>query len=310
MDAHAHINEVIFAGDVVKIGRWRLPATHPRFANSGPVRHYLFVFPRTSAWIRHVGGKPFVADANIVTYYNREQEYMRGVIAAVGDCCDYYAIDPVVLRQVVSTWDPAAADEPRRILRFTHGPSDAESYLAQRAVFSHARSTASPDRLFVESTMVDVLARVVGLAYRTRASRLPANIDVVEHAREILARRFASQISLAALADETGVSIFHLCRLFRALTGETIHGYRNQLRLRAALHALLDSRAALSDVALSVGYSSHSHFTAAFRRAFGVTPSQVRRESTCRRMPRSTSFPDRPTAPRTAAAFLRRDATT
>jgi AraC family transcriptional regulator len=72
------------------------------------------------------------------------------------------------------------------------------------------------------------------------------------------------------------VSVFHLCRTFRAVTGQTIHAYRTQLRLRAALERV-EYASDLSAVALDLGFSSHSHFTAAFRRAFGVTPSGVRR---------------------------------
>lgn len=77
----------------------------------------------------------------------------------------------------------------------------------------------------------------------------------------------------AAAAD---VTRFRLCRMFRRLMGTTMHAYREGLRLRAALDALEDPRADLTSIALDHGYSSHSHFTAAFRRAFGVPPSRVR----------------------------------
>jgi AraC-like DNA-binding protein len=310
METPAHVNEIVFEGDAIKIGRWRLPAAHPRFRDSGPTKHYLVVFPRTSAWIGHAGSQPFVADASLVTYYNRDQEYTRGVIAPAGDWCEYYAVDPGLLRQVVAEWDPAATDRPHRILGFSHGPSDTQAYLTQRSVYSHVRSNPAPDPLFVEETMIGVLARVIGLAYAEQRVRPADRPDVVEHTREIIARRYASPLTLAALASETNTSVFHLCRMFRARTGTTIHAYRNQLRLRAALHALLDSRADLTDVALALGYSSHSHFTAAFGAAYGVTPSLVRRANTCRRMPPSTSFRDRSTAPRTGAPCRRRDATT
>ena len=62
---------------------------------------------------------------------------------------------------------------------------------------------------------------------------------------------------------------------FRAVTGQTIHAYRMQLRVRSALERI-ERASDLSAVALALGFSSHSHFTASFRRAFGVTPSGVR----------------------------------
>ena len=296
-----HVNEIIFAGDLVKIGRWRLPAAHPHFRNSGPTRHYLFVFPRTSAWIQHAGGRPFVGDANIVTYYNARQEYTRGVIAPAGDACDYYAVDPRLLRQVVAGWDPRAADQPDRILQFDHGPSDANAYLAQRAVYTYARTDVAPDPLFVEESVVNILTRVIGLAYGARPAQRSRQADVVERAREAIARRFTSRLTLNELSRDTGVSMFHLCRLFRAGTGRTLHAYLNQLRLRASLAPVCDSAMELSQIALALGYSTHSHFTSAFRAEYGITPSSLREANTSRRRRRSTSSLRPATAPTPAA---------
>lgn len=271
------MNEVVFEGGLIRIGRWRLPASHPRFRDSGPTRGYLVVFPRTSTWIQHAGGRAFVADPNIVTFYNQHQEYTRRTIAPSGDRCEYYAVAPGLLRQIVAAWDPEAADTPERIIPFTHGPSDAQAYLAQRRVYAHVRREAQPDALLVEETMVSVLTQIFGKAYGAARSAGPPPREVVERAREVLARRFASRLTLPELAAATGASVFHLCRLFRASTGMTIHAYRNQLRLRAALERVRDSRADLSAIALDLGYSTHSHFTSAFRATYGITPSQARR---------------------------------
>jgi AraC family transcriptional regulator len=94
--------------------------------------------------------------------------------------------------------------------------------------------------------------------------------------------------------------VFHLARVFKARTGFSLHAYRTQLRLRAALERVAPRHGAgpalrlrsgqaprrgsghggrdvdLIDIALDLGFSSHSHFTEAFRRNFGTTPSAVR----------------------------------
>jgi AraC-like DNA-binding protein len=85
-------------------------------------------------------------------------------------------------------------------------------------------------------------------------------------------------LTLSTLSARLGCSPFHLCRVFREATGKTLHGYQTDLRLRAALEAI-EGGARLTDVALEAGFSSHSHFTLAFRRAFGVPPSRVFAES-------------------------------
>ena len=70
-----------------------------------------------------------------------------------------------------------------------------------------------------------------------------------------------------------------LCRLFRRHTGMTLHEYRTELRLRDALDRLASRRGDLTRIALDLGFSSHSHFTAAFRRAFGMTPTAFVRQA-------------------------------
>jgi AraC-like DNA-binding protein len=100
--------------------------------------------------------------------------------------------------------------------------------------------------------------------------------ELVEATREHLASSFADQtLSLAQLARDVGAGAYHLARIFRTLTGYSLHEYRTQLRLRAILLELADSES-LSELALSAGFSSHSHFSDVFRRHFDASPSQVR----------------------------------
>jgi AraC-like DNA-binding protein len=73
--------------------------------------------------------------------------------------------------------------------------------------------------------------------------------------------------------------VFHLARIFKSRTGFSLHAYRNQLRLRSALERLREPNVDLTGIALDLGFSSHSHFTETFRRAFGKTPSAVRDNS-------------------------------
>ena len=85
-----------------------------------------------------------------------------------------------------------------------------------------------------------------------------------------------SRLSLEQLGRRVGSSRFQLARVFRAHTGFSIAAYRDQLRLRRALRRLGDPEIGLTELALELGYSSHSHFTARFRREFGLPPSALR----------------------------------
>jgi AraC-like DNA-binding protein len=99
-------------------------------------------------------------------------------------------------------------------------------------------------------------------------------------AREVsalLSREFRDRLTLKQLAETFGYSPFHLCRVFRARTGTTIHRYLSQIRLRTALDDIAAGHDDLARLGAELGYSSHSHFTQSFRRTFRIPPSWVRR---------------------------------
>src|SRR5688500_17876414 len=277
-----HLDVVVFASPLVRVGRWRCPADHPQFVDSGPSSDALFVFPRESVWIEHDGRQPFVADANTVTYYYKGQCYRRRRLSARGDQCEWFAVAPEAIADTLAAHEPAAVDRPDVPFRFTHGPSDPDSYLRQRAVFQHVSRERNADRLFVEEAVLSLLGDVTRLAYERRGLKRAArtrqrrDVDLVESARDAIARRFKDNLSLSDVAREVESSVFHLARVFKARTGFSLHAYRNQLRLRAALERLAEPGIDLTDIALDLGFSSHSDFTEPFPRSFRHTPSAVR----------------------------------
>jgi AraC family transcriptional regulator len=103
------------------------------------------------------------------------------------------------------------------------------------------------------------------------------HVELVEETKGLLLRRFREPMSLDDLARAVGASPFHLARLFRRHTGFSLHGYRTRMRLLHALDRLEETRGALSELALELGFSSQSHFSDAFRRAFGVPPGILTR---------------------------------
>jgi transcriptional regulator GlxA family with amidase domain len=65
--------------------------------------------------------------------------------------------------------------------------------------------------------------------------------------------------------------------MFHAATGFKLCEYRQELRLRKGLFLLEESGLEIGDIAVQVGFASHSHFTSAFHRRFGVNPSEFLR---------------------------------
>ncbi|MGH9140513.1 MAG: helix-turn-helix transcriptional regulator [Vicinamibacterales bacterium] len=275
------VDRIVFSTECVTIGAFRCATDHPSFRNSGPIRDDCFVFPRTAVVIQHDNSRPFVADPTIVTLYNRRQHYERRAVSADGDRCDWFAVSPGLLRGALLERDPAAADEARPI-RFTHAPADAATYLTQRQLFMNASAQPDADQLDIEERVVALLERVLGLAYADQRP-LPSRhqtvsaVDLADSVKRWVAPRVLQRLTLTRIAKAVGCSVFHLCRSFRRATGLTLHAYRDEVRLRLALERLEHGDRDLSRIALDLGYSSHSHFTAAFRRAFGTPPSAARK---------------------------------
>jgi AraC-like DNA-binding protein len=283
------VEKLIFRSDVVAMGSFRCPATHPLFHDSGPCSHHTFVFPRTATVIRHEGGTPFTATPNCVTLYNQNQAYSRSRISSV-DACDWYVVADDVLFAAAG---PAAADRGRPFTE-THVSMASSTYIRQRQLFDRVRSgTIEP--FAVDEEVLRLLHCVLGSDQASgrgpRASDggwagprhevcVPRPVsgrlrEKVEFARRLIAASPARSIPLRTLAAAAASSPFHLCRAFRQLTGMSMTAWRHSIRLRLSLDLVHDRRD-LSEVAMELGYASHSHFTAAFRRHFGVTPSQFR----------------------------------
>jgi AraC family transcriptional regulator len=85
-----------------------------------------------------------------------------------------------------------------------------------------------------------------------------------------------AQVPLSALAEEAGLSPFHLHRVFSAVAGETPKQYSLRLQLNRAAAALLTTGESVLRIAMTCGFRSPEVFTRAFRRRFGMTPTAYR----------------------------------
>ena len=101
------------------------------------------------------------------------------------------------------------------------------------------------------------------------ALRLRRVVDYIE-------AHLADDISLRDLAAQAGVSTHHFGEAFKASTGTSPHRYLVERRIRRAKELLLGAEQSIAEIAISVGFASHSHFTDNFRRLTGTTPSRFR----------------------------------
>ncbi|HEX9892483.1 MAG TPA: AraC family transcriptional regulator [Gemmatimonadales bacterium] len=277
----AALDTIVFETGSVRVGAFRCPAHDNRFRNTGPTQGHIVVFPRTAVWIRHAGSRPFVADPGIVTIYNKGQEYTRAPLAADGDRSDWFGVSPEVAFALAHETDPRTAQNPDRPYRVEWSVSDASLYLRQRTLFRRLESHEMAP-LEAEQAVLELVAEVIRRAHGPSAPRpagrraRDAHRELAQRARAALAGNPAAPTDVTTLARTLQVSPFHLCRVFRAVTGMTLHAYRLDLRLRLALERLADRVTDLSRLAFDLGFSSHSHFTHTFRTRLGFPPSAFR----------------------------------
>lgn len=112
-----------------------------------------------------------------------------------------------------------------------------------------------------------------------------AGLDVAEgsacvaKARELIAAHLDRPLSIARLAAFCEVHPARLTRAFRRELGLGLGAYQRRLRLEHALRLVGETSVPLSEVALACGFCDQSHFSRAFKAAYGAPPADVRRRS-------------------------------
>ncbi len=96
----------------------------------------------------------------------------------------------------------------------------------------------------------------------------------IKHAKEHLLKNLESPPGLKELAKFAGLNEYQLKMGFKEIYGNTVYGYLLDHKLDHS-RALLDShKFQVNEVAYEIGYTNPSHFIAAFRKKFGITPKK------------------------------------
>jgi AraC family transcriptional regulator len=233
------------------------------------------VFPYRGVYLRHVGGDQAVADANHVLFFNADEGYQVSHPIAGGDASLSLVLSEPVLRELA----PRSFLNGREAIGFRrqHLRIDPRAQ-ALVAVLRHSLDNGSIEPLEAEGLVLTLVCRSLGprTSHEPGASR--SRRRLADRVKILLASDLSRRWSLAEIATEIRGSPVYLTQVFQQTEGIPLYRYHLRLRLARALD-LIARYDDLSALAADLGFSSHSHFAAAFRQAYGRSPTAFKQSA-------------------------------
>lgn len=135
-------------------------------------------------------------------------------------------------------------------------------------------------KLFVEARVRELLMLQIEYYAEMDVQELQtihrAHIDKILQAKKIIEENTFQPCSLIDLAHKVGTNECTLKKGFKELTGNTVFGYWNELKMNSAYKMITDTEMPIYEIAYHLGYKYPHHFTAAFKKKYNITPAELR----------------------------------
>ena len=238
--------------------------------------HTHFVFPYRGVYLRHVGGDQAVADANHVLFFNAGQGYQVSHPLAGGDASLVLSVAEPTLREL-APGHLASEDAGQFVFNPQHLRIDARAQ-ALVMLLKHSLTHGTIEPLEAEALSLTLVSRAIGPRTAREPGASYARRRLVDRVKVLLASDLSQRWTLAQIAREIRGSPVYLTQVFQQVEGLPLYRYHLRLRLARALDLIVE-RSDLSGLAQDLGFSSHSHFSAAFKQHYGMTPAEFRARS-------------------------------
>jgi AraC family transcriptional regulator len=233
------------------------------------------VFPYRGLYVRHVGHNQAVADANQVLFFNACEAYRVSHPVPGGDGSLTVVIAEQLLREIA----PACLLKDSATVAFRHQRLRVDArtqVLVALLRHSFQRNIAEP--LEAETLALTLVQRALGPRTTRAAGATPGRQRLVDRVKLVLASDLSRRWTLSDIAGEVRGSPVYLTQVFQQVEGLPLYRYQLRLRLARALD-LLAHCDDITDLSFELGFSSHSHFSAAFREAYGRSPSEFKQSA-------------------------------
>jgi AraC family transcriptional regulator len=250
------------------VGSWRCQNPLRAIGSEEYTSRHEIVLHRAGSYVRHRGSRDrAVADPTVMFLANPGDGFRVSHPDCSGDQCTVFFLSADLVAQMLG--DPC--------FPVSTAPVTANTYAEHRRLIGRLEDDAA-DSLELQEAALQMLGRIAAEVSDAAGASRPSDgptpqRERVEALKLVMAARFRERLTLVELAAVADLSPYYTTRLFRAAAGMPLHRYLLCLRLRAGLEHLAAGERNLSRLALDLGFSSHSHFTNAFRKEFGCSPS-------------------------------------
>ena len=233
------------------------------------------VFPYRGIYMRHVGSDQAVADANHVLFFNAGEGYQVSHPIAGSDESLSLSLSESLLRELA----PASLLNTRGRIGFRrqHRRIDPRAQ-ALVALLRHSLVNGTIEPLEAEGLVLTLVCRSLGPRTSHQPGSTHARRRLADRVKVLLAGDLSRRWTLAEIAAEIRGSPVYLTQVFQQAEGIPLYRYHLRLRLARALD-LIARYDDLSALAAELGFSSHSHFAAAFRQAYGRSPTAFKQSA-------------------------------
>ena len=112
-----------------------------------------------------------------------------------------------------------------------------------------------------------------------QSSDSDASMNRISEVVDYITENYASQFSMADIANKTGMDSSQFSRYFRKASGNTFTGFVNRLRINKACQLLMETDQYISTICYNVGYNNVANFNRRFIEIKNMTPSDFRKQS-------------------------------
>ena len=233
------------------------------------------VFPYRGVYLRHVGSDQAVGDANQLLFFNATEGYQVSHPMGGGDASLSLSLSTLMLQELA----------PKSLLKRGEGSGFSRQHQridpraqALVAMLRHSLNNGTIEPLEAEGLVLTLVCRALGPRTSHQPGATRSRRRLADRVKVLLASDLSRRWSLAEIAAEIRGSPVYLTQVFQQTEGIPLYRYQLRLRLARALD-LIPRYDDLSTLAADLGFSSHSHFTAAFRQAFGRSPTAFKQSA-------------------------------